>query len=186
MIDAANGTGIEAGIRTRVLPTNSISTTGSAHTASFAALAEVASGGAINTWAKPSLRANCCLQRDLIGTDLSAARHVSDNRTRLQARRDNRALLFVAPPPPTLRAGDYLNSRHRTVANTGANTVACTDASNSPNRRCSARRPSPESYEAGDLAGELPLTSGEWSFVFRQSDGKVCPTGAIRGKALIG
>src|SRR5437763_15908604 len=60
MIDAANGIGIEAGIRTRVLPTNSISTTGSAHTASFAALAEVASGGAINTWAKPSVRANCC------------------------------------------------------------------------------------------------------------------------------
>ena len=53
MIDAANATGIEAGIRTRVLPANSISTTGSAHTASFAVLAEAVSGGAINTWAKP-------------------------------------------------------------------------------------------------------------------------------------
>src|SRR5204863_6138023 len=65
---------------------------------------------------------------DLIGTDLRPACHIGDNRTRLQARRDNRALLFVAPPPPTLRAGDYLNSHHRTVANTGANTAACTDA----------------------------------------------------------
>ena len=49
MIDAANGIGIEAGIRTRVLPANSISTIGSAHAASFAVLAEAASGGAINT-----------------------------------------------------------------------------------------------------------------------------------------
>src|SRR5205085_12699314 len=70
---------------------------------------------------------------DLIDTDLRPPRHVGDNRTRLQAGRDNRALLFVAPPPPTLRAGDYLNSRHRTVASIGVNTVACTDPSDSLN-----------------------------------------------------
>src|SRR5438874_6463132 len=80
--------------------------------------------------------------RDLIGADLRPTRHVGNNRTRFQTRRDNRPLLLIAPAPPTLRAGDYLNSRHRTVANT----VACTDASNSPNRCRSARRPSPERY----------------------------------------
>ena len=86
--------------------------------------------------------------RDLIGADLRPTRHVGNNRTRFQTRRDNRPLLLIAPAPPTLGAGDYLNSRHRTVANTAANTVVCTDASNSPNRRRSARRPSPERYGA--------------------------------------
>ena len=143
MIDAANGTGIEAGIRTRVLPANSISTTGSAHIASFAVLAEAASGGAINTWAKAVTPGELLPPPvDLIGADLCPTRHVGDSRTRLQARRDNRPLLLIAQAPPTLGAGDYLNSRHRTIANT----VVCTDASNSPNRRRSARRPSPERY----------------------------------------
>src|SRR5207248_4749776 len=84
---------------------------------------------------------------DLIGADdLRPTRHLGDNRSRLQARRDNRALLFVVPPPPTLRAGDYLNSRHRTVANTGANTAVCTDACN---------QPEPEPRRKAALSGRL-------------------------------
>src|SRR5437764_13908536 len=64
MIDAANAAGIDAGIRTRTFPANSTSTTGSAHTASLAALAERASGGAMNTWAKPfAALCNSCRQR---------------------------------------------------------------------------------------------------------------------------
>ena len=53
MIDTANAAGIEAGIRARTFPANSISITGSAHAAPFEALGDVTSGGAINTWAKP-------------------------------------------------------------------------------------------------------------------------------------
>src|SRR4051812_46179298 len=43
--------------------------------------------------------------------------------------RNNRPFLFFRPAPSPLRAGDHLNSRHRTVSRTGASTVICTDAS---------------------------------------------------------
>src|SRR5262249_2435670 len=41
---------------------------------------------------------------------------------------NDRPLLLLGPPSPALAASDHLNSRHRTVSNTGASTVACTDA----------------------------------------------------------
>jgi len=69
---------------------------------------------------------------DLARADLGSARHFGDDRPWLQALGDKRALLLVGPTPPPLGAGDHLNSCHGTVANTGANTVACTDACNQP------------------------------------------------------
>src|SRR5437868_11853901 len=65
---------------------------------------------------------------DLAWADLRPARHFGDNRSRLQGLGDNRLLLLVGPATPPLGAGDHLNSRHRTASNTGASTVACTDA----------------------------------------------------------
>src|SRR6266853_1886728 len=45
-----------------------------------------------------------------------------------KTRGDDRRLLLLAPQAPTLRAGDHLDSRHRTAASTSASTVTCTGA----------------------------------------------------------
>ena len=69
---------------------------------------------------------------NLTRRNVGAARHIGDDRARRQTRGDDRPLLFLGPAPPPFRAGDHLNSRHRTVSCTGASTVICTSATTSP------------------------------------------------------
>jgi hypothetical protein len=58
--------------------------------------------------------------------NIGAPRHLRNHGPRRKTLRDDRSLLILAPPAPTLRAGDHLKSRHRTAASTSASTVICT------------------------------------------------------------
>jgi len=120
---AANPVGIDAGMRKRAFPANSISIAGVAgHPAPSPT-------GAIGTlgeaMADPDLPPPPI---DLAGANLRPPGDLSDHRSRRQALGDNRPLLLSAPPTSPFRAGDDFKPRHRTVTNTSANTVACTSA----------------------------------------------------------
>src|SRR5437660_6620768 len=65
---------------------------------------------------------------NLTRRDVGAARHIGNDRARHKTLGDDRPLLILAPAAPTLRAGDHLNSRHRSAASTSASTVICTFA----------------------------------------------------------
>src|SRR5579859_2856526 len=65
---------------------------------------------------------------DLARRNIGAPRHVGNHRPRRKTLGDDRSLLILAPPAPTLGAGDHLKSRHRTAASTNASTVICTSA----------------------------------------------------------
>ena len=74
-----------------------------------------------------------------------APRDLRHARSRLARCGDQRPLLLVRPYPASLNARNYRHLTHRTVANTSANTVACTSAT-SADHPSPARRPPPEEY----------------------------------------
>ena len=62
---------------------------------------------------------------------------------RLASRRNQRPLLLARPDPAPFKTRDHRHLTHRTVANTGANTVACTSATSADHLH-TARRSLPE------------------------------------------
>jgi len=65
---------------------------------------------------------------DLSGANLGAPSDIGDNRPRRKGRRDNRALLPLAPRPSPFAAGYNLHAGHLDVSCTAASTTACTAA----------------------------------------------------------
>src|SRR5215470_15603345 len=119
----ANPAGIEAGIRTRAFPANSISIAGATgHRASSPTRRDHDLGETAAAPQQPAPAIN------LARSNIHAPSNLGDHRPRRQALRNNRPLLLGAPTPPPLWASNDLNPRHRTVSNTKASTVACTSA----------------------------------------------------------
>jgi hypothetical protein len=140
--DARGGKDVPAdqpGMRTRAFPT-STSIAGSQDAASPAAAVRAAGSLAINTWANPAPGRTLHLGEPCRGSQLlapaidrawrniGATRNLTNDGARGRTLGNNRPFLILAPASPTLRAGNYLKSRHRTVACTAASTIMCTGA----------------------------------------------------------
>ena len=102
-------------------------------------------------------------RQDRVATDKAGSaagsgtpRDLRHARSRLAGRRHQRPLLIGRPNPAPLRARNNRDLTHRTIANPGANTVACTSAT-SADHPFSARRSTPEGYLDSECDVVLPV-----------------------------
>src|SRR5215831_17433831 len=105
---AANPVGIEAGMRRRALPANSISIAGAAPHPALSLPGRSAPGEAATD---PDLPTPAI---DLARTNIGPLGNLRDHRFRRQALGNNRPLLLRAPPTPPFRASNDFKPRHRT------------------------------------------------------------------------